>query len=88
MIVAVCVCVTFQSVHVVNENANASHTDGILVMVSYQVYGASNLATFKGVYGTVNAPHTHYRKCNLAKSECEHMLQTSRKITTYTVKGT
>ena len=52
MTVAGGVCVNFQSVHVVIENGNTLHMPSILV-VSYQVYGASSLATFKGVYGTV-----------------------------------
>ena len=50
--IAVCSCVTFRSVHVAIENVNDPHMHGILV-VCYQVNGASSLATLKGVYGTV-----------------------------------
>ena len=40
------------------QNANASHTNGILI-TWYQVHGAGSLATFKGVYGTVCGLWTH-----------------------------
>ena len=50
--VTVVVCVTFQSVHVAIENANASHMHAIPVVLN-QVQGTSSIATFKGVCGTV-----------------------------------
>ena len=57
MTFAICICVTFQPVHVAIENANTSHTHAILV-VWYHVHGADTLATFKGVYGIANTLHT------------------------------
>ena len=66
MTIAVCTCVTFQSVHVVIENASASHMHAILV-VSYKGYGASSLATFKGLHGIVNASNVHYRRHTFIK---------------------
>ena len=58
MTLAVYLCITFQSVHVI-ENPIPYHMHAILVVL-YQVYGAGNLATFKGVYGTVwDCEHIH-----------------------------
>ena len=53
MAVAVCVLVTFQSVRVLIENANASRMPAILVVLN-QLYGAGSLATVKGDDGTVS----------------------------------
>ena len=59
---SVCVCVTFQLVHVATETQSTSHTYAIPVVLN-EVYGASSLATFEGVYGIVNAyaiKETHF----------------------------
>ena len=57
--IVVCVCVTFQSIHVVIENTNASHTHDILI-VWYQVHDSNSLATFKGV-SVLDFEHTRYK---------------------------
>ena len=54
--IAVCVCVTFQLVHVVIEKVNASHTHAILIAL-YQVYvpsASQHLSVCVGLYGIVN----------------------------------
>ena len=93
MTLTICICVTLPLDRVVIENMHTSYMHPIHIAF-YQVYSACRLATFKGVYGTMelyeimNAPHTHYRRRNLAKSEREHMPQTSHKRRAYAVKET
>ena len=83
--VAVCVCITFRSVHVVIENVNASHMHPICISF-YQVYGACKLITLKGVYGTVCDCERINRGRICVKNECELIQQKSFKHTANAIR--
>ena len=79
-------CSTFRSVCIPIENANASHTHPIL-MVLYHVYGACSLTTVKGVHGIVNSyalQETHFglkwqtRNANITQTS--HIRSTFRSV--------
>ena len=77
MTLAVCIRVTFRSVHVVIE----MHTHPIPVLVK-QVYGTGSLATLKGGIGPAYGLQTHQIR---SKGD---PLQTTRKCNAYALKET